>query len=53
MKKLIYKFIFFRIMGWKIVGSIDPSLKKNVFFMVMPHTSAHDFYLGILLEEFV
>jgi 1-acyl-sn-glycerol-3-phosphate acyltransferase len=46
MKKLIYKFIFFRIMGWKIVGSIDPSLKKCVL-MVMPHTSAHDFYLGI------
>ena len=46
MKKLIYKFIFFRMMGWKIVGSIDPSLKKCVL-MVMPHTSAHDFYLGI------
>ena len=46
MKKLIYKFIFFRLMGWKIVGSIDPNLKKCVL-MVMPHTSAHDFYLGI------
>lgn len=33
-------------MGWKIVGSIDPNLKKCVL-MVMPHTSAHDFYLGI------
>ena len=46
MKKLIYKFIFFRLMGWKIVGSIDPNLKQCVL-MVMPHTSAHDFYLGI------
>jgi 1-acyl-sn-glycerol-3-phosphate acyltransferase len=33
-------------MGWKIVGTIDPSVKKCVM-MVMPHTSAHDFYLGI------
>jgi hypothetical protein len=33
---------FFRMMGWKIVGSIDPSQKKCVL-MVMPHTSAHDF----------
>jgi 1-acyl-sn-glycerol-3-phosphate acyltransferase len=33
-------------MGWKIVGGIDPNLKKCVM-MVMPHTSAHDFYLGI------
>jgi 1-acyl-sn-glycerol-3-phosphate acyltransferase len=33
-------------MGWKIVGTIDPDLKKCVM-MIMPHTSAHDFYLGI------
>jgi 1-acyl-sn-glycerol-3-phosphate acyltransferase len=46
MKKQIYKWIFFRLMGWKIVGAIDPDLKKCVM-MIMPHTSAHDFYLGI------
>ncbi len=46
MKKLIYKWIFFNLMGWKIVGTIDPNLKKCVM-MIMPHTSAHDFYLGI------
>jgi 1-acyl-sn-glycerol-3-phosphate acyltransferase len=46
MKKQIYKWIFFRLMGWKIVGTIDPDLKKCVM-MIMPHTSAHDFYLGI------
>lgn len=46
MKKQIYKWIFFRLMGWKIVGTIDADVKKCVM-MVMPHTSAHDFYLGI------
>jgi 1-acyl-sn-glycerol-3-phosphate acyltransferase len=46
MKKQLYKWIFFRLMGWKIEGSIDPAIKKCVM-MVMPHTSAHDFYLGI------
>jgi 1-acyl-sn-glycerol-3-phosphate acyltransferase len=46
MKKQIYSWIFFRLMGWKIVGSIDLNIKKCVM-MVMPHTSAHDFYLGI------
>ena len=46
MKKQIYKWIFFKLMGWKIVGNIDASVKKCVM-MVMPHTSAHDFYLGI------
>ena len=46
MKKQIYKLIFFRLMGWKIVGTIDENIKKCVL-MVVPHTSWHDFYLGI------
>lgn len=46
MKKQFYKWIFFRLMGWKIVGTIDADIKKCVM-MVMPHTSNHDFYLGI------
>ncbi|MGZ9675759.1 1-acyl-sn-glycerol-3-phosphate acyltransferase [Flavobacterium sp. GNP001] len=46
MKKRLYEFIFFKLMGWKIVGGIDASVKKCVM-MVLPHTSAHDFYLGI------
>lgn len=33
-------------MGWKIVGTIDENIKKCVM-MIMPHTSAHDFYLGV------
>jgi hypothetical protein len=43
MKKQIYKWIF-QLMGWKIVGTID---SKKCVMMIMPHTSAHDFYLGI------
>ena len=46
MKKQFYKWLFFKMMGWKIEGAIDPNVKKCVM-MVMPHTSAHDFYLGI------
>lgn len=46
MKKSIYRFIFCQIMGWKIKGSVDPEIKKCVL-MVMPHTSWHDFYLGL------
>lgn len=33
-------------MGWKIVGIENAEVKKCVM-MVMPHTSNHDFYLGI------
>ena len=46
MKKRIYQFIFFRLMGWKIEGSIDKEVQKCIL-MVVPHTSWHDFYLGI------
>ena len=46
MKKRFYKFIFFRLMGWKIEGTIDQSVKKCIL-MVIPHTSWHDFYLGL------
>ena len=46
MKKQIYKWIFFDLMGWKIVGGIESEVKKCVM-MVMPHTSNHDFYLGV------
>lgn len=33
-------------MGWKIEGEIDNNIKKCIL-MVVPHTSWHDFYLGI------
>lgn len=46
MKKWLYKLIFFKLMGWKITGAIEPSIKKCVM-IVVPHTSWHDFYLGL------
>lgn len=46
MKKRIYEGLFFKLMGWKIVGEFNPEIKKCVM-MVMPHTSWHDFYLGL------
>lgn len=46
MKKWLYKLIFFKLMGWKIAGTIEPSIKKCVM-IVVPHTSWHDFYLGL------
>lgn len=38
--------IFFKLMGWKIIGAFDPEIKQCVI-MVMPHTSWHDFYIGL------
>jgi 1-acyl-sn-glycerol-3-phosphate acyltransferase len=39
-------------MGWKIKGTLSPEIKKCVL-MVMPHTSWHDFYLGLFTRGIV
>ncbi|WP_374958553.1 1-acyl-sn-glycerol-3-phosphate acyltransferase [Gilvibacter sp.] len=39
------KFIFHKVMGWKIQGSFDPEVKKSVV-LVVPHTHWHDFTVG-------
>jgi 1-acyl-sn-glycerol-3-phosphate acyltransferase len=46
MKKKLYQFIFFKLLGWKIVGTLDANVKKSVL-MVMPHTSNFDFFIGL------
>nr|WP_315154092.1 1-acyl-sn-glycerol-3-phosphate acyltransferase [uncultured Flavobacterium sp.] len=52
MKKRIYKWIFFDLMGWQIKGTVLPEVKKSVM-MVMPHTSNHDFYLGVFTRGII
>ena len=47
------KFIYFKLLGWKIVGNTTfskESVKKAVIIAV-PHTSWHDFYIGLLLRK--
>lgn len=52
MKKNIYKFIFFKLLGWKIDGTIAPEIKKCIIIIV-PHTSWHDFYVGLFTRGVV
>lgn len=49
MKKRLYEFIFFRLMGWKIIGSFDENIKKSIL-AVMPHTSNFDFFIGLFVR---
>ncbi|WP_411896189.1 1-acyl-sn-glycerol-3-phosphate acyltransferase [Winogradskyella sp. A2] len=49
------KFIYFKLLGWKIVGNTNFSkdtVKKAVIIAV-PHTSWHDFFIGLLLRQIV
>ncbi|WP_242205804.1 1-acyl-sn-glycerol-3-phosphate acyltransferase [Aestuariivivens insulae] len=46
------KLIYFNILDWKIVGNRDISKEtvKKAVIIAAPHTSWHDFYIGILLR---
>lgn len=44
------KFVFHRLMGWQIEGKFDPEIQKAVV-IVVPHTSWHDFYIGLLVRK--
>lgn len=49
MKQRLYKFIFFRLLGWKLIGTVEASVKKCVI-IVVPHTSNLDFLIGLLVR---
>ncbi|WP_165748143.1 1-acyl-sn-glycerol-3-phosphate acyltransferase [Cellulophaga sp. Z1A5H] len=45
----IAKFIYFKLMGWTLVGDF-PDVKKCVM-IVVSHTSYSDFFLGLLVRK--
>lgn len=46
----IAKFIYFKLMGWKMVGEFPVHLDKCVI-IVVPHTSNLDFFLGLVVRK--
>lgn len=53
--KWLAKFIYVKILRWRIVGNTNFSkdtIKKAVI-IAAPHTSWHDFYIGLLLRKIV
>lgn len=49
MKKRLYKFIYSRLLGWKLFGTVDESIKKCIV-IVIPHTSNLDFFIALLVR---
>jgi 1-acyl-sn-glycerol-3-phosphate acyltransferase len=49
MKKRLYKFIFTKILGWNLIGTVDPTIKKCIV-IVIPHTSNLDFFMALLVR---
>lgn len=49
MLQSLAKFIYFKLMGWQLIGDF-PKVNKCIF-IVVPHTSFADFFLGILIRK--
>lgn len=44
------KFIYHNILGWKVTGFSDFEDIKKTIIIAAPHTSWHDFYIGVLVR---
>lgn len=49
------KLIYHNLLGWKVVGNSNLSKEhvKKAVIIAAPHTSWHDFYIGILLRAVI
>ena len=49
------KFIYFKLLGWKLVGntSMSKDTVKKAVIIALPHTSWHDFYIGLFLRKVI
>lgn len=47
------KCIYFKLLGWQVVGNTNMSENtiKKAIIIGAPHTSWHDFYIGVLLRS--
>jgi len=52
MRQWLAKFIYFKVLGWQVDGHykiLQNDIKKAVI-IAAPHTSWHDFYIGVLVR---
>ena len=49
------KIIYFKVLGWQIVGNTNFSKDtvKKAVIIAAPHTSWHDFYIGVLMRAVI
>lgn len=51
--KWLSKFLYYKILGWQLIGNTNFSKDKvkKAVIIAAPHTSWHDFYIGLLLRK--
>ncbi len=51
--RALASFIYHKILGWKVVGDFNSETIKKCVVIAVPHTSWHDFYIGLLIRQIV
>ncbi len=49
--KSLSSFIYYKILGWKNIGTFNADTIKKCVVIAVPHTSWHDFYIGLLIRQ--
>ncbi|MCO4820808.1 MAG: 1-acyl-sn-glycerol-3-phosphate acyltransferase [Flavobacteriaceae bacterium] len=47
------KWIYYKLLGWEVTGFNDFENVKKAVLIAAPHTSWHDFYMGVLLRSVI
>ncbi len=49
--KRLWTFVYNKILGWKIIGDFNADAIKKCVVIAVPHTSWHDFYIGLFIRQ--
>ncbi|WP_103865150.1 1-acyl-sn-glycerol-3-phosphate acyltransferase [Aquimarina sp. I32.4] len=49
--KQFSSFIYHKILRWNIIGDFSAETVKKCVVIAVPHTSWHDFYIGLLIRQ--
>ena len=47
------RFIYYRVLGWRVTGYTNFGIVKKAVIIAVPHTSWHDFTMGVLLRSVI
>ncbi len=49
--KRFYSFFYYRVLGWNLIGDFSKNTVPKCIIVAVPHTSWHDFYIGLLIRK--
>lgn len=47
----MFRWLYYKVCGWTFTGDFSKEAVKKCVVIAVPHTSWHDFYMGILLRS--